>query len=135
MYQRILQILHDSVKDSSIYMVVLTGTGNFFCSGNDFISRLSQDNLDLQSVVAGFKYVFGQYIVYIRLSNTFRYQFHFMWPFRNFVDTLITFPKLLVAIVNGPAIGLAVTILPLFDMVYASDMVIPIKLAGTSTVL
>lgn len=95
MYKRILQILHDSVKDSSIYMVVLTGTGNFFCSGNDFISRLSQDNLDLQSAVAGFK---------------------------NFVDTLITFPKLLVAIVNGPAIGLAVTILPLFDMVYASDM-------------
>ncbi|XP_076685633.1 enoyl-CoA delta isomerase 3, peroxisomal [Andrena cerasifolii] len=95
MYKRILQILHDSVKDSSIYMVVLTGTGNYFCSGNDFVSRLSQDNLDLEDAVVNFK---------------------------NFVDTLITFPKLLVAIINGPAIGLAVTILPLFDMVYASDM-------------
>lgn len=135
MYKRILHILDESIKDSSIYMVVLTGAGNFFCSGNDFVSRLSQDKWDIEGAVANFKYVFGQYIVYIRLPNRLRYQFHFKWPFRNFVDTLITFPKLLVAIVNGPAIGLAVTILPLFDMVYASDMVIPIKLAGTFTVL
>ena len=40
---------------------------------------------------------------------------------RDFVNTLIAFPKPVVAAVNGPAIGLGVAILPLCDIVYASD--------------
>ena len=37
------------------------------------------------------------------------------------VTSLTSFPKLLVAAVNGSATGLGVTILPLFDIVYATD--------------
>eukprot|EP00128_Syssomonas_multiformis_P015715 Colp12_sorted_trinity150504_noHs@33235 len=39
----------------------------------------------------------------------------------NFVDAFVSFPKPLIAGVNGPAIGIAVTTLGLVDAVYASD--------------
>ncbi|KAH0617948.1 hypothetical protein JD844_016748 [Phrynosoma platyrhinos] len=41
--------------------------------------------------------------------------------YRNFVNHFIDFPKPLIAVVNGPAVGISVTLLGLFDIVYATD--------------
>jgi len=40
---------------------------------------------------------------------------------RNFVDKLIEFQRLLIAVVQGPAINLGCAMLSLFDLVYCSD--------------
>jgi|SRR6218665_1357790 len=42
-------------------------------------------------------------------------------PYRDFINCLISFPKPIVVAVNGPAIGLGMAILPLCDIIYASD--------------
>ncbi len=44
-----------------------------------------------------------------------------LYLIRDFINVVIAFPKPLVVAVNGPAIGLGVTLLPLFDIIYASD--------------
>lgn len=46
---------------------------------------------------------------------------HATQVFKNFIDALINFPKILITFVNGPAVGAGVTMLGLCDVVYASD--------------
>ena len=40
---------------------------------------------------------------------------------RNFINAFVNFTKPLIAFVNGPAVGIGLTILGIFDLVIASD--------------
>ncbi|KPI97350.1 Enoyl-CoA delta isomerase 2, mitochondrial [Papilio xuthus] len=91
MYNRVTKILNEAAFDDSVSMVVVTGTADFYSSGNDVSNSWNESEDEHMKVL------------------------------RDFIEAFITFPKLLIAIVNGPAIGIAATTLALCDLVYASE--------------
>lgn len=78
--------------------VLITGVGNVFCQGVD-LHFLCADHQERRKAQAALMAA----------------------AVERLVISLSTFPKLLVAAVNGDASGLGVTLLPLFDIVYAND--------------
>ncbi|XP_059966768.1 enoyl-CoA delta isomerase 2 isoform X1 [Mesoplodon densirostris] len=97
MYHDIMVALEAASKDDSA-ITVLTGNGDYYCSGNDLTNFT-----DIPPGGVEEKARSGAVLL------------------RDFVDCFIDFPKPLVAVVNGPAVGISVTILGLFDIVYATD--------------
>uniref|UniRef100_A0A8C9XE07 Enoyl-CoA delta isomerase 2 n=1 Tax=Sander lucioperca TaxID=283035 RepID=A0A8C9XE07_SANLU len=78
------------------FCVWAAGAGDFYCSGNDLsnFTKIPEGGVDEMAKQGGdLKYV----------------------------KAYIDFPKPLVAVVNGPAVGISVTVLGLFDLVYATD--------------
>lgn len=92
-YKAITDILNQDAQDDAVVLTILTGTGDYYSSGNDIMESTTLTQGTEQAWII----------------------------FRNFIEAFIRYPKLLIAVVNGPAIGLAVTALPLCDVVYASD--------------
>lgn len=92
MYRKVTDILKEVSEDDNISVVVLTGTGDFYSSGNDLTS-VDHEGYDLYSAL------------------------------QDFIKAFIEFPKILIAIVNGPAIGIAATTLALCDLVFAAENV------------
>jgi len=85
-------------ENKNLRGVVVTGVGNVFCQGVD-LCWLRRDHADRRTQVA------------VQLAGAVE----------RLVRCMAGFPKLLVAAVNGVATGLGVTMLPLFDIVYAND--------------
>ncbi|KAF0028641.1 hypothetical protein F2P81_019728 [Scophthalmus maximus] len=73
------------------------GAGDFYCSGNDLNNFVLGDGGVEEKARQGAELL------------------------RKYVRAYIGFPKPLVAVVNGPAVGISVTLLGLFDLVYASE--------------
>ena len=97
MYREIISALQQAGQDDSV-VTLLTGAGQYFCSGNDLNNFLNIPPEGPEKLAADGKELL-----------------------REFVSTFIDFPKPIVAAINGPAVGISVTILGLVDMVYASD--------------
>ncbi|XP_045625804.2 uncharacterized protein [Procambarus clarkii] len=85
-------------RDDSVRIVLLTATGSTFCQGVD-LTALQHPNIETRKKNA---------------ENLVR-------GIKDFLKALVQFPKPIVAGVNGNAMGLGVTMLPLFDMVIAND--------------
>lgn len=96
-YRGIKDALIQAEKDDSIKVVLLTGKGKYFSSGNDLSMILSTPKIEKDFSIDS--------------TNVFK----------DFIDVLIDFPKLFVVGVNGSAVGIAVTMLPLADFVYSSS--------------
>lgn len=96
MYQDIILALKNASTDNTV-MAVFTGTGDYYSSGNDLTNFTSAAGGMEEAANRGAEVL------------------------REFVNSFIDFPKPLVAVVNGPAVGISVTLLGLFDAVYASD--------------
>jgi len=99
MYRGITKGLNDASKDDSTKIVVITGSGDYFSSGNDLNNYMN--------IGQGGDDVVGGAVQMIR----------------EFVAAFINCEKPIVALVNGPAVGIATTILGLCDVVLASSTV------------
>ncbi|KAK1875404.1 Enoyl-CoA delta isomerase 2 mitochondrial [Dissostichus eleginoides] len=97
MYNDIIAALDQAAKDDSV-ITVITGAGDFYCSGNDLsnFTKIPEGGLQEMAKKGGDL-------------------------LRSYVKAFIDFPKPLVAVVNGPAVGISVTLMGLFDLVYATD--------------
>uniref|UniRef100_A0A1B6E1H7 Uncharacterized protein n=1 Tax=Clastoptera arizonana TaxID=38151 RepID=A0A1B6E1H7_9HEMI len=96
--RELISALNNVKKDDTCRTVLLTSTGSVFCQGVDFFS-LIQHTPDKRKQAA------------LELAAAVK----------DYVKTLATFTKPIIAGVHGAAVGLGVTMLPWFDMVFASD--------------
>jgi enoyl-CoA hydratase/carnithine racemase len=95
LYDAAAEALIAAAHDSSIAVVVITGTGRAFSSGNDLIEMAQ------------------------RTSGGFTNGEH---GFTGFVQQLLDFPKPLLCAVNGLAVGIGATMLGFADLVFMSSL-------------
>lgn len=96
LYLDLIDVMAEVAADSSLTVLVMTGTGSYFSSGADLkgTSMLNDDGTDRDTLSI---------------------------PPGRFMMSMITFPKILCAAVNGPAIGIGVTLLLHCDLCYCSE--------------
>ncbi|NWT25024.1 ECI2 isomerase, partial [Cardinalis cardinalis] len=97
MYREVIKALEEAGKNDST-IAVITGNGDYYSSGNDLNNFTNVQPGEMEKMAKE-----GAVLL------------------KDFVGHFIDFPKPLIAVVNGPAIGICVTVLGLCDLVYASD--------------
>ncbi|MFH4982712.1 hypothetical protein AB6A40_009421 [Gnathostoma spinigerum] len=99
MYEGLIAALNYASKDRTTSVTVFSASGRYFCSGNDLsnFTRLKGPDAIPRMAKEGADIL------------------------ERYVNAFISHEKPLFALVNGPAIGISVTVLGLFDLVLASD--------------
>ncbi|CAO4365285.1 unnamed protein product [Caenorhabditis nigoni] len=101
MYKGIQKALEVSNQDKSTSITVIAANGPYFCSGNDLTN--------FKAAAGGTKEQVAE------MANTAKVVLH------DYVDAYIKHEKPLIGLINGPAVGIAVTVLGMFDYVIATD--------------
>lgn len=99
MYNELIQALNEADKNPNISAVCITGAGDYYCAGNDLTSFTTKEAMQNMKQSAKDGGVLCE----------------------AFVNAFINISKPLVAVINGPAVGISVTLLGLFDLVLASN--------------
>lgn len=95
-YRDIMHALNAATNDNTITMIALTGVGDYFTSGTDLTQFQRYTNVS----------EFFKSANYVLLS---------------FIKAIIYCPKPIVAVVNGPCLGIGFTLCALCDVVYCTD--------------
>jgi Delta3-Delta2-enoyl-CoA isomerase len=98
-YQELASALNEAAKCETVTIAAITGSGNFYSSGNDITQFMSDDP---------------------RIAEARNHNKRILY---DMIDAFIRFPKVLVAVVNGPCIGIAATTAALADIIYATNNV------------
>ena len=98
MYEAITKLLYEADNNKDVKVIVFTGAGDYYSSGNDL------GNFSLVAKYGKEKLADMTHKVYLNYMNAF-----------------IDVQKPLIALVNGPAVGITVTTLPFFNLVLASE--------------
>jgi enoyl-CoA hydratase/carnithine racemase len=93
LYDAVTEALRTAADDPGVAVVVLTGAEGAFCAGQD-LSEMTKARTPDEAETSGFM---------------------------PFVDTIQTFPKPLIAAVNGVAVGIGVTMLLHCDLVFVGE--------------
>lgn len=91
MYTALVEALHAAQADDSVRVVLLQGDVTVFCAGNDIADFVDNPPITEDA------------------------------PVVRFLQTIAAFPKMLVAAVCGPAVGVGASMLLHCDLVYAGD--------------
>ncbi|XP_015790342.1 enoyl-CoA delta isomerase 3, peroxisomal-like [Tetranychus urticae] len=121
MYDQIRETFSKAATDDNVKMVLVTGTGDYYSSGNDLASGFGSGML--KSLRAQLQQKDGNSEIKLT-PETCKMADESAQLAEQFVNSIIDFPKPLFAVVNGPAFGIMVTTLGLCDNVICSDKAI-----------
>ncbi|XP_017462367.1 PREDICTED: enoyl-CoA delta isomerase 2, mitochondrial [Rhagoletis zephyria] len=96
-YKELGRVLREVADDNEVTIVVFTGNGDYFTSGND-LTQSANSSSDIE--------------LYIKESNNI---------FKGMIRALIDCPKPTLSLVNGPCIGVGATLTALCDIAWCSS--------------